>query len=70
MVNKREHREKNIIEFSRQKHIRCVDSTDPAPYILPIACPHCGQDIGYINTETGEHIIDGNYCNRCGHRLR
>ena len=63
----------NLVDMKKAKRRHARDRlANPLHdgYILPNVCPCCGADVGYLDAETGQHIIDGNYCTHCGHRLR
>ena len=34
--------------------------------ILPIVCPSCGGNVGFLNTASGCYVLDGNFCRKCG----
>ncbi len=72
MVKKPRLEQSNLISITEVKRHRSRDAygREEDTCILPIACPHCGRDIGYLNTETGQYIIDGNYCTYCGQKIR
>ena len=44
--------------------------TDSNCSYLPIICPTCGAEVGLIETDTGKYIVDGNFCQVCGQRLK